>query len=368
LFLKEIRINGFRNLSSQIYEAQKGLNILIGENGQGKTNFLEAVYYLSCGSSFRASDHKVLVNYDEKHFTIEAVNNIKDKWLKAAVIYERNKGKKFSLNDKRSAYSENFMNAVLFTPDDLYLIKGSPKQRRDYLDYGLKQIAKEYYGYFENYGKILKKRNFLLKSEQTKGGLYKTLNDVFIEQAARIILARFNYINLLDDVLKETYKSLNGGGNQLKIKYALSFPLDHDKINLTILSEKIKEQIDLKAGQEIKRKSVLVGPHLDDLHIYFDNRPARQYCSQGQQRSIAVSLKLAELCAFAKIKGYYPLFLLDEVMAELDENKRCLLLNYLEKAPFQSFMTAVNSEYLGELKNTLLTVIDNGVLKKKGAV
>jgi DNA replication and repair protein RecF len=126
--------------------------------------------------------------------------------------------------------------------------------------------------------------------------------------------------------------------------------------------------MELKAEQEVKRKSVLIGPHLDDLHIYFDNRQARQYCSQGQQRSIAISLKLAELCAFAKIKGYYPLFLLDEVMAELDEKKRCMLLDYLEKAPFQSFMTAVNSEYLDKLENALLTIIDNGVLKKKGAI
>lgn len=363
--LQVITVSKFRNLNHVRAEAVKGLNVLIGENGQGKTNFLESIYYLAFGTSFRSSEQQILLRYGCDQFKIEGLYRIGDRILRSHVTYDRIKGKSLVLNEKKTSFNEQELNLILFTPDDLFLIKGSPKQRRSLIDNSLKQISKEFRYYIDNYGKLLKKRNYLLKTEQTNSKMFYALNQAFIEQGARVILARMNYIQFLDEVLPDIYRSLNNGAGALKIKYALSFPLDHDKINVESLYKKIDEQLELKKDTEKKRKITLTGPHLDDLHIYVDGRLARQYCSQGQQRNIIIALKLAELFSFAKIKGYFPLFLLDEVLAELDKRKRELLVDYLEHAPFQSFLTAVNMDYVKTIKQAQFTFINQGILTRK---
>jgi DNA replication and repair protein RecF len=365
LYLQEIVIKEFRNIKSVQAETKYGLNFLIGANGQGKTNFLEAIYYLAFGNSFRSADHQALLNFGNDRFVIEGFYKIRDRVNRSTVTYDREKNKKLILNEKKVSFSEQELNLILFTPDDLYLVKGSPKQRRNLLDHSLKQISKDFSIYIDNYGKLLKKRNYLLKSEQTNSKMFSALNQSFIEQGARVILARMNYVQFLDQSLTDIYHSLNGGNGNLKIKYALSFPLDHDKINVENLCNKLEEQLEQTKEAEQKRKMTLTGPHLDDLHIYAEGRLARQYCSQGQQRNIVIALKLAEIRCFAEIKGYFPLFLLDEVLAELDENKRKQLLHYLEQAPFQSFLTAVNMDYVRTIDRAEFYFINQGSLTRK---
>ncbi len=226
------------------------------------------------------------------------------------------------------------------------MIKGSPGKRRQFLDFILGQIQSEYGYNLANYGKILKKRNFLLKREQSNTRSFKIIEEIFIENAARIILARINLISILDESSSSIYKEINQEG-QLKIRYALSIPIDSGKINLEILKTALKKQIQEKTEQERRRKSTLVGPHLDDMHIYQDGRMARYFASQGQQRNIAVALKLAELYTFRKISSFYPVFLLDEVLSELDAQRRQLLLDHLQEAAFQSFLTSV---YLNDIE------------------
>lgn len=365
MFLQEITINEFRNLINIKFKAEKGLNIIIGENGQGKTSLLEAIHFLATGISFRTSDQQVLLSYDHDKFRIEGLYQIGDRVMRSLIIYDRNKGKKFFLNEKKKSLLEQEIKIVLFTPDDLYIIKGPPKKRRLMIDNGLKNISKEYYQYLDTYTKLLKKRNFLLQTEQVNSKIFTALNQAFVEQSAKVLLARLNYINFLDEVLPKIYEKINPGKGTIKIKYALSFPLDNDKINIDILNRKMEEQLILMTEVEKKRKKTLTGPHIDDLHIYADGKMARQYCSQGQQRSIILALKLAEMESAAKIKGQYPLFFLDEVLAELDEGKRENLLDYLEKAPFQSFLTTVNTEYIKNVKKAQVNFINQGALFRK---
>ena len=360
--LRQVEARDFRNIARLDYQPGSRLNILLGDNAQGKTNILESIYVLSTGSSFRTGQDKNMVAYDKEGFILRGHYDYNDRDFEAVLSYNLKAGKNFTLNSKKTSFNHNDrLRVVLFTPDDLYLIKGSPGKRRQFLDFILGQIKSEYDYYLANYVKILKKRNLLLKREQSNTRSFKIIEEVFIENAARVILARINLINILDESSCAIYKEISQEG-QLKTRYAITFPIDSGKINLDILKVALKKQLQEKAEEEIRRRTSLVGPHLDDMHIYHNGKMARYFASQGQQRNIAVALKLAELYTFKKISGFYPIFLLDEVLSELDAQKRQLLLDHLQKAEFQSFLTSVN---LSDIKygQAAISVVEKGSLQ-----
>ena len=254
---------------------------------------------------------------------------------------------------------------VLFSPDDLFLIKGSPNKRRHFLDFILAQIKNDYSYDMDNYVKLLKKRNFLLKKEQTNSKSFQVLEELFTESAARVILARMNFVQNLDEIAAPIFAAINQGKEDLKIRYALSFPIDSGKINLEMVKQGLREELGKNRKQEIRRGGTLVGPHRDNFHIYIGQRLARNFASQGQQRNLAVSLKLAEIEAFFEVKGFYPLFLLDEVLAELDNERRLLLLNYISQSSFQSFMTTVNLNVEERDGKARVCLVRNGALQRR---
>lgn len=360
--LRQIEAKNFRNIARLDYQPEPGLNVLLGDNAQGKTNILESIYVLSTGTSFRTGQDKNMVAYEKEAFILRGCYNYNDRDIESVLSYSLNQGKNYLVNAKKTSFNNNDrLRVVLFTPDDLYLIKGSPGKRRQFLDFVLGQIKSEYNYNLTNYVKILRKRNLLLKREQANTSSFKVIEEVFIENAAQIILARVNLINILEEIIIAIYKELSPEG-QLKIRYAITFPIDSGKINLDILKRALKKQLQEKAQEEIKRKNSLVGPHLDDMHIYHDGKIARFFASQGQQRNIAVALKLAELYTCKKISGFYPIFLLDEVLAELDSQKRQLLLEHLQKAEFQSFLTAVNLRDI-EYGEAAISIVEKGRLQ-----
>ncbi len=360
--LRQVEARDFRNLARLNYQPGPGLNILLGDNAQGKTNILESIYVLSTGSSFRTGQDKNMVAYEKEVAILRGRYDYNERDFEAVLSYNLKEGKNFTLNSKKTSFNNSDrLRVVLFTPDDLYLIKGSPGKRRQFLDFILTQIRSDYDYYLANYVKTLKKRNLLLKREQSNTRSFKIIEDIFIENAARVILARINLISILDESSSSIYKEISLEG-QLKTRYAITFPIDSGKINLDILKAALKKQIKEKAEEEVRRKISLVGPHLDDMHIYQNGKMARYFASQGQQRNIAVALKLAELYTFRKISGFYPVFLLDEVLSELDAQKRQLLLDHLQEAEFQSFLTSVN---LSDIKygQAAISVVEKGSLQ-----
>ncbi len=360
--LRQVEARDFRNLARLNYQPGPGLNILLGDNAQGKTNILESIYVLSTGSSFRTGQDKNMVAYEKEVAILRGRYDYNERDFEAVLSYNLKEGKNFTLNSKKTSFNNSDrLRVVLFTPDDLYLIKGSPGKRRQFLDFILTQIRSDYDYYLANYVKTLKKRNLLLKREQSNTRSFKIIEDIFIENAARVILARINLISILDESSSSIYKEISLEG-QLKTRYAITFPIDSGKINLDILKTALKKQIKEKAEEEVRRKISLVGPHLDDMHIYQNGKMARYFASQGQQRNIAVALKLAELYTFRKISGFYPVFLLDEVLSELDAQKRQLLLDHLQEAEFQSFLTSVN---LSDIKygQAAISVVEKGSLQ-----
>lgn len=361
--LQQIEARDFRNLEKLTYRPGPGLNILLGGNAQGKTNILEAIYLLSVGTSFRTGTDKNLLRYERDAYFLRGLYRCDERNIEAEINYDLKYGKKLKINSKKTIFSNPLrLRVVFFSPDDLFLIKGSAGKRRQFLDFILKQIKNEYNYNLVNYVKILKKRNLLLKKEQYNTRSFAIIEEVFIENAVSIILARINLINTLDEYASSIYQEITNQKGSLKIRYALSFPIDSGKINHDALKEALKKQIQEKREQEIKRKKSLVGPHRDDLNVYQDGRIARYFSSQGQQRNIVVALKLAEINAFRKKSGFNPVFLLDEVLSELDLEKRQLLVNYLHGAEFQSFLTSVNLNDI-DFRSAAVVTVKDGCLK-----
>ncbi len=361
----KFQIKDFRNLKKIEYQPSPGLNIFYGENAQGKTNILEALYYLATGNSFRSNKEKTLISYESSSLQVQARYNHQERIIDSSITYGLD-GKVFRINKKRASYNHtDRLRIILFSPDDLYLVKGAPYKRRFFLDFLLGQISNEYLFKLDNYRKILKKRNLLLKKEETNSRSFAIINDIFMDLAAQLLISRLNLINVLDEAIQEIYPQINNDGGQLKIRYALSFPVDSGKINLDILKDSLKKQVESETEKEKKRKTTLLGPHLDDMHIYLNEQMARLFASQGQQRNIAICLKLAEIMTFRKIKGFFPVFLLDEVLAELDDSKSNKLLKYLAQSPFQSFLTSVKLEKFEAMDASIFLVKDGCLLGKE---
>lgn len=338
----------------------------MGDNAQGKTNLLEAIYLLATGTSFRTNEDRSLLKYDKEVFLVKSTHLYDNKTVNTEVQYQLNKAKVYRINTKKTSHNNpNRLRVVIFTPDDLYLVKGSPHKRRKYIDSILKEISTDYRWLLDKYNKILKKRNELLKASPIDDRNYKIINDIFIEYSAQIISSRIKLINLLDSLINKKNAGLKEEIRYIKLKYALSFPVAYEKINLKTLVDSLNTFIKENKEKEFKKKNSIVGPHLDDLNIYFDDKSARHFASQGQQRNIAVSLKLAELGVYKELCGYYPIFLMDEILAELDEARRFTLMQIISEAEFQCFLTSVTNHKLVNCKG-ITSIIKKGEILKAG--
>lgn len=364
--ITDLNITNYRNIISLDYHPGRKINIITGKNGQGKTNLIEAIFVLATGYSFRPGSYQNLLCYQKPKFLLKAKYECKDREIESRLEYFNQKAR-FEINNKKTNHkNKDRVHLVIFNPDDLYIIKGNPGQRRYFIDFALKQISLEYEYNLDKYNKILKKRNLLLKKEQTNNRTFSIVNQLFIENACNIIITRVNFVNQLDEILKRLFEEIGYTDTDIpdvKVRYAVSFPIDSAKINLDILYRSLEQHITASMESEKRRKTSLYGPHVDDLNIYYNGKLARYFASQGQQRTLAVSLKLSEIYTFKKIEGFYPIFLLDEVLAELDATHQQRLLDYLQKAEFQSFLTSVNTL---PLDGADVITLENGSIRKKG--
>ncbi len=366
MFLQAVQIKNFRNIENVYYEPFDQLNIFIGENGQGKTNLLEAIYVLAQGSSFRSVNDADLLRYDTDQYEIQGRYLKENKKMDTALSFRSNGSKMFKINGKKTAFnSTERLRVVVFTPDDLYLVKGPPSLRRSFLDFGLKQISADYHRHWDDFYRLLRKRNTAFKRQAGNVKGLEIVDEMFCDKAAHIILARLNYVNVINSRARDIYRALNPAGGELMIRYALSFALGNGKINVDCIKEALAEEIQGKRALEAQRGTSMFGPHRDDVYIYLEGRLARHFASQGQQRNLVVSIKLAELEAFREVKGYYPIFLLDEVLAELDEEKKRLLIEFLGKAEFQSFLSSVNLDVLEKTTRARISLVQAGSLLRR---
>jgi DNA replication and repair protein RecF len=293
--IKSFQLDNFRNYCDQKIEFQKGINLLVGENGQGKTNILEGINYLLTGKSYRAKQEQELIRWGEKNFYLKANCQIKDRTVGLESYFET--GKKVmkinKLSIRRLSDYVGTVNAVFFSPDDLNIVKKSPNERRRFLDLLIAQVKPGHVLLMNTYIKIVKQKNNLLRNEKRQDSLKKQLpvwNEQLVDAGSKIILNRWSFAEKLNQFCQPIFKSIFSVNDQIDLSY---YSLGKKDINEAL--QTFQQLLEQKMNMEIEKRMILIGPHRDDLNIELNNKPAKLFASQGQQRSSVLSLKLAEM-------------------------------------------------------------------------
>ena len=339
--VNSIELNNFRNLSSVKINAEPGVNVIYGENAQGKTNILEGIWLFTGLKSFRNTKDCDLIKFNEQ-FSKLSLNFEDSLREKKCEIIIADKKKNISLNGvpiKSTGELVGNFYAVIFSPDHLSLIKSGPSERRKFLDTALCQLKPSYVQALGCYKKALLQRNSLLKDIHLNSQLYDIL-DTYDEQLAKysayIIKERIKYLKILSQYSKEIYSGISENKEDINIEYSFTANIDK-KLSLEDIYNIQKQRIKEAKKEDVLQKTTSIGPHRDDIDIFINNVSARSFGSQGQQRSCALALKLGESEIIKNVTGETPVALLDDVMSELDEKRQNYVLNHIKDR--QVFMT-----------------------------
>lgn len=344
MILKTLRVQNFRTHSDFILEIGEKSTLISGANGSGKTSLLEAIYFALQGTSFRSSDKEILRNDGSSWFRID-LKDSKDS-LRTIIFNDAvQKSKKQFLVDgnKKARLSANLrIPVVLFEPDDLQLLSGSPARRRNFLDYFLSQIFPSFQLALIRYNKALKQRNNLLKRDNVSKDELFPWNLMLAEYGAEIISKRQDFLELLNSRIEEVYFEISGVKDEIKIDY---------------LGEKVsKNEILAILSENIERDKILgytnFGPHKHDIQFIFNKKPAQNVASRGENRSLVLALKFIETDILADLTSKRPIVLLDDVFSELDDDRQKLLTKHFSK--YQTIITSTNEIKVEDCKITSL--------------
>lgn len=325
MYIEQIALNNYRNYGALDISFDKGTNILYGMNAQGKTNILEAIYMAATTKSHRGSRDKEIIKFGEEESHIKLLVRKNDISRRIDMHLKKSKNKGVAIDGlpiRRSAELYGLLNIVFFSPEDLSIIKNGPVERRRFMDMELCQLSRLYYSNLSNYNKVLNQRNNLLRQIYFNKSLIDTL-DVWDEQlmsyGIKVIKERENFIEMLGDIVRDIHKGLSGEKEELKIVY-----------NKSVDENDFAEILKSKRDNDCKYESTQYGPHRDDITFFINDMDVRLYGSQGQQRTAALSLKLAEIELVRRIINDSPVLLLDDVMSELDSGRRNALLDAIK--------------------------------------
>lgn len=325
MIVKSLELSDYRNYNSLSLEFNKGTNILYGDNAQGKTNILEAIYLCGMTKSHKGSKDKEIIQLEKDESHIRLIIEKERAVHKIDMHLKKNKPKGVAINGlpiRKSSELFGMVNIVLFSPEDLGLIKNGPSERRRFIDLELCQLDKVYLYNLSKYNKIVIQRNNLLKQLGFNKLLMDTLsiwNIQLLEYGTKIIKQRNEFINNLNEIIFGIHKKLSGDKEELLIKY---------EPNIKI--EEFEKKLEKSTDRDIAMKMTTVGPHRDDICFKIGNIDIRKYGSQGQQRTSSLSLKLAEIQLVKNIIHDSPILLLDDVLSELDRNRQNHLLNSID--------------------------------------
>ncbi|MGG4041223.1 DNA replication/repair protein RecF [Bacillus smithii] len=348
MYMKELVLENFRNYESLQLTFDNKVNVILGENAQGKTNVLEAIYVLAMAKSHRTSNDKDLIRWDEEYAKIEGRVEKRHTSIPLELTISK-KGKKAKSNhieqQRLSQYVGN-LNVVMFAPEDLHLVKGSPQVRRRFIDMEIGQISPVYLHDISQYQKVLQQRNHYLKQLQANKQHDKTMLEVLNEQlitlGVKIVQKRFEFIRLLEEWAQPIHSGISRGLEKLKIDYRPSIDVLEDD-DWSKMVEVFEEKISSQKEREIERGVTLIGPHRDELVFMVNGKNVHTFGSQGQQRTTALSVKLAEIELICSEIGEYPVLLLDDVLSELDDFRQSHLLNTIREK-VQTFVTTTSTD------------------------
>ena len=322
MYIESIHLNNFRNYEALDLEFDKGTNILYGDNAQGKTNVLEAVYLCGTSKSHKGSKDKELIRFDNEEAHIRMMVRKNDISYKIDMHLRKNRAKGVAINGlpiKKARELLGVANLVFFSPEDLNIIKNGPGERRRFLDMELCQLDKIYLTDLGNYNHIVNQRNKLLKDLYMQPSLKDTL-DVWdmqmVNYGNRIIEKREAFVEELNEIIREIHSNLTGGSEHLEVIYEPN-----------VRKGELEEAVYRNRERDIRMKLSSAGPHRDDFCVKANGIDIRRFGSQGQQRTAALSLKLSEIYLVKKRIQDTPVLLLDDVLSELDSSRQTYLLN-----------------------------------------
>jgi DNA replication and repair protein RecF len=362
MITSSVLLKNFRNYENEYAEFCSGVNIICGQNAQGKTNLLEGLYYCGATKSFRGGKDKTLKKFNEDIFEIKLQFFSREREQQ---IFIRGGGEKkreiFYNGVKKNNASQviGLFLCVLFAPEHLTLVKNGPAERRRFIDLALSQLKPSYFTALMQYQKVLHQKNALLK-QFSQGRYDEDVLEVYNQNLARfgavIIKGRFEYTTLLNQEVKKRHLDISSGKEELWISYEPCENIKED--TLLKIEEQLKEALNRNNRREAAAGMCLVGPHRDNLEVWINKKNVRLFGSQGQQRSAVLSLKLAE-CEIVKLLiGEYPVLLLDDILSELDENRQNYIINHIEGK--QVILTCCEQKLFKKLKDGKIFQIEDG--------
>ena len=385
MFLKNITFRNFRNYESLHLQFSAGANLIAGENAQGKTNILEGIYFLSTAKSHRTNRDDELIQHGKLWFYLKGQVETRHA-LSLHVVEITNacgEKKRVRINGKpqeRISSVIGKINVVMFSPEDLSLVKGAPSERRRFLDILISRISPSYLHALQEYYSALRQRNELLRSIRDKGEYkirpYDSLDSwdtLLVKSGSEVMRQRISIVSELAELAKEKHKQLTSGREEFYVEYQSQldglmglWPPAKPGVMGSGIDEVYGKRLDSIVDLDVKRGSTSVGPHRDDLIFTIDGVDARRFCSQGQQRTGVLSLKLANLELIGKKLDEYPIILLDDVASELDESRASFLFDLLSKIPVQTFLTATSFDgYSASFPDCQFFAVENGCVRRK---
>lgn len=359
--IKNLKLKNFRNYENESISFGEGLNVLFGKNAQGKTNCAEAVFYLCTGTSPRCRREKQLIRHGCDCAEISAVaEGVYGEIEISAKITDS--GREVKLNGNKITRNADILGniySVFFSPHELRLIQDGPDERRRFLNVSISQLSRPYYVALSRYNKILEQRNNLLKNRDLQL-VYETLpvwDEQLCKYAAVIASKRAEFVEMLAPIAAQIHAYITDGAEKLEVSPEKKYKGDEKQ-----LSERLFSELSANYDRDIRLGFTASGPHRDDLDIVIDGSDAKNFASQGQTRTAALSIKLAEVEIFKKLSGEYPVLVLDDVMSELDLPRRKKLATRTQG--LQTILTCTHAERVLYGRETHKIKVENGKIKQ----
>lgn len=373
MYLDRLTLTQFRNYNRETLTFSRGVNVLVGENAQGKTNVIEGIHCLALGKSHRTNRDADLVQWNTDVASISAHVTYEQYAMRELRIDYRNGAKQARINGVPQSKMTDYVGCfqtVLFAPEDLQLVKGGPAVRRRFIDMELGQTQVKYLYHLSRYSRALQQRNALLRTSNVLDDSFlAAFDEQLVEHGSEILLRRRHFIGEMRVFSKRIHCVISEDKESLELRYACSVRGIEDDVDMTLedIQLVLRESLIRKHGNDIHLGYTSVGPHRDDLLFLLNGQSVQSFASQGQQRTIALSVRLAEIDFIHKEVGEYPVLLLDDVLSELDDGRqRNLVLSMSEKV--QTILTTTSLYHLeSELSATArLFHVQSGIIQSEG--
>lgn len=355
MYINKLKLENFRNYKIQEIDFINGINLFLGNNAQGKTNIIEAIYTSAFGKSYRTIKDNELINFNSNFCRIN-LEYSKDNVNKQNEIYIEESKKQIKNNGIKISKLSDFVGEILiviFSPDSLDIVKGSPGKRRTFIDMICSQLSKSYIISHQEYMKCLKLKNAMLKKDNIDREYIYILHDKMSVCIKKIVNFRKYVIDKLLEKAKVIENNITNGKEDINIIYTTDF--------LNMDESQIKKYLDDHLFIEEMRKSSVKGIQRDDIIIHVNDVEVNKYGSQGQNRTALLTLKLADFEVLMEEKGQVPILLLDDIMSELDSDRISFLLKYIEK--YQSIITTTDNTFVRDVENIKISKVSNGTLE-----